>query len=73
MSKNLDHLPLVCASRDPLTNNPIWLKRGETGYCLAPETLAPEMWNMVNEITVEQVDKMMQGSMFGWDIPAVAK
>ncbi len=62
-------LPIACAARNPTDNKPIIIKRGERGYHPAAEDLNVQMFNRRLNVTASQVEAMMIGSMFGFDVP----
>ena len=64
-----DRLPRACASRSLVDGTPIMLKRGVSGYfSLHPDTDV-DRFNKEHGITMEQVNAMVAGSMFGWGSP----
>jgi hypothetical protein len=69
---NLDlisKLPVRCAAHHPTENGPIMIRRGETGYYPAPWWLNVDAYNSARGITGAQVEAMLIGSCFGWDVP----
>ena len=67
-SKN--RLPDICAARMQSTGEPIFIKRGETGYWpAADKELDVDEWNGVQGISRAQVEAMLFGSLFGFDKP----
>lgn len=67
--KNLAKLPARCYARHPSTNDPILITAGERGYHWAPPTLDVDAANTRHGITPAQVEAMLVGSMFGWEVP----
>ena len=73
---NLDKLPEVCYANLPGSEEVIMIERGKKGYSPQREDVAP--WDprnvdFANEklgVTKAQKEAMLNGSMFGWDIPA---
>lgn len=76
--KLADGLPEMCFSTLPSTGQLICIKRGEKGYYPSDwETGDPEknrriadLSNQKRGITRIQEEAMLNGSMFGWDVPA---
>lgn len=76
--KLADGLPEMCFSTLPSTGQLICIKRGEKGYYPSDwETGDPEknrriadLNNQKRGITRIQEEAMLNGSMFGWDVPA---
>ena len=76
--KLADGLPEMCFSTLPSTGQLICIKRGEKGYYPSDwETGDPEenrriadFSNQKRGITRIQEEAMLNGSMFGWDVPA---
>lgn len=69
---NLHKLPKFCVARLKRSHNPsddslILIKRGESGYW--PAGGFTEDYNERRGITKDQVEAMLIGSMFGWDVP----
>ncbi len=69
MSTMSTKLPVACAARNPTNNKPIIIKRGERGYFPAAEDLNIQMFNRRLNVTAAQVEAMLVGSMFGFDVP----
>ena len=63
-----DKLPLACATRHPVTNEPILLKAGEKGYWPAPG-IDPDAYNKAMRVTSAQLRAMEVGAIFGFDVP----
>ena len=63
-------MPPICASREPSTNKPIIIKRGERGYydCLLP-SFDVDGFNKRHDVTADAAECMLVGSMFGWHVP----
>ena len=61
-----DRLPVLCGARDPSNNRPVAIWRGEMGYFLWTESKSPEEWNNEHNISPEQLEAMMAGSVLGW-------
>ena len=66
-----DRLPLLCGARDPSSNRPVAIWRGEVGYFLWTLCMAPEDWNKTHQISAAQVRAMIEGSVFGWPVGKV--
>jgi len=67
---NLEKLPESCATKLLTDEQPIIIKKGESGYYPAPSELDVESYNLSRNITKGQVKAMESGSMFGWHVPA---
>ncbi len=67
--ENLKKLPPICAAKMPGTGEPILIKRGEMGYYGRPSTFDVDGYNQRHGVTRYQVDAMLAGSMFGWEVP----
>lgn len=64
-----DRLPRACASRNPVNDAPVLLKRGVLGYHeLHPDTDV-DQFNREHGVTNQQRLAMEAGSMFGWSVP----
>jgi len=63
-------LPVRCYARHPTTGATVLIIRGQLGYWPDAGTATPDQLNagLPNPPTPEQVDAMLAGSMFGWDI-----
>jgi hypothetical protein len=61
-----DSLPVLCGARDPSNNRPVAILRGEMGYFLWTEGKTPEEWNNDHNISPDQVEAMIAGSVLGW-------
>jgi len=59
-------LPILCGARDPSNNQPIAIWRGEKGYFLWTESKSPEECNKDHQISTNQVEAMLEGSVMGW-------
>jgi hypothetical protein len=66
----LAKLPVECAARDLSTGEPILIRRGVAGFWPMFPSFDPEAFNTRHGISPAQVQAMMCGSMFGWDVPA---
>jgi hypothetical protein len=67
---NKDKLPLMCMAHIPGTNKTIAIYYGERGYYEVPfSTSYADEWNEKHGVTKGQVEAMLTGSMFGWDVP----
>lgn len=64
----LADLPQFAAARLPTDGSPILLKRGERGYWIV-EGMDPDAFNKQRGISHAQVEAMVAGSMFGFDVP----
>jgi len=64
-------LPEQCAVVLPGHGGAIALvKRGERGYFSTNWTAEDmERYNNANNVTQKQINAMLMGSMFGWDVP----
>lgn len=67
----LAKLPARCFAQLPSTGETIVIVRGESGYRPIDSVCPPEMLNaaLPEPPTPEQVQAMLIGSMFGWDVP----
>lgn len=68
--------PRICIARHPSTGQAIHLKEGESGFWpiygdLPDEEI--EAFNSRHGNSPAQVEAMLAGSMFGWDVPAARK
>ena len=68
--KNLAKLPMRCAAREPSTGAPIMIMAGHAGYYPLPPTLDVDALNTRWGASPAQVEAMLAGSMFGWEVPA---
>lgn len=66
---NRTKLPLFAATRLPSDESPIIVKFGEIGYWPL-EGCTVEQFNEIHGVSLAQAAAMLNGSMFGWDIPA---
>lgn len=62
-------LPEMCAAILPSTHEAIVVKRGHAGHWPLPEGMTIERINAVFGATPQQIEAMLVGSMFGWDVP----
>lgn len=67
---NIAKLPDQCAAYLVGYGTPIIIKAGEIGYYPAPPKLDVKEYNEKRGIAPNVVNAMMNGSMFGWEIPA---
>jgi len=67
-------LPPRCFTRHPFTGETIAIVRGETGYHPVVTILTPEQLNtaLPEPPTAEHIQAMINGSMFGWQVPAAS-
>jgi hypothetical protein len=65
-------LPEKCATFN-MDGKPIMIERGESGYMLMTKDFDPDAFNKALDITEEEVNLMIVGSMFGWDVIAITK
>ena len=65
----LKKLPPMCAAKMPGTGEPIIIKRGVKGYWKANPKLDVDGYNKSQGVTRYQVEAMLAGSMFGWEVP----
>jgi len=65
----LKKLPPMCAAKMPGTGEPILIKRGEMGYYGRNPNFDVDAYNKERGITRYQVEAMLVGSMFGWEVP----
>lgn len=68
--ENIAKLPDQCAAFLLEDGRPIMIKVGEIGYYPAPPSLDVKAYNEARGITPRQVNAMMHGSYFGWEVPA---
>ncbi len=62
-------LPELCGARNPTDGELVILKRGELGYFAAPEGFDIIKFNRNLKVTAPQIEAMLIGSMFGFDVP----
>jgi len=67
-SDNFDRLPRVCLAVLP-DGKKAAIKRGHKGYYEVHPAIDIDRFNNERGITEHQVDAMITGSMFGWDVP----
>jgi hypothetical protein len=65
----LNDLPPMCASREPSSGKPTYLRRGHKGYWPAPSGLDVEAYNAELGVSEAQAEAMLTGSVFGFDCP----
>ena len=65
-------LPACCFARSPLTGETVGIIRGGNGYRPVVSHDTPEALNatLPNPPTPAQVQAMLAGAVFGWDVPA---
>jgi len=68
-SDAFDRLPRVCLARQPGSDDPIRIHRGAKGYYQTYPQTDVDRFNADRGITAVQVECMLTGSMFGWDVP----
>lgn len=78
-TKNMNALPELCYAIDPVTDRAVILQRGTSGYYPVDHDKFPFakrdpaafvlQQNTAMQITDEQREAMIFGSMFGWDTP----
>ncbi|MDJ0277680.1 hypothetical protein QLH51_12820 [Sphingomonas sp. 2R-10] len=61
-------LPEMCATVLPSTHEPIIIKRGQAGHWPLPDGMTIERINAVFKASPAQIEAMLVGSMFGWDV-----
>lgn len=66
---NCAKLPEICAIIHPTNQNPVILKRGETGYYPMPDGMTLEQINQLYEVREHQLEAMRVGSLFGFHVP----
>lgn len=69
VAANLYKLPLMCASVNLSSGEPIIIRRGVQGYYPAPKGLDVAGFNSRHAVTEAQKLAMECGSMAGWDVP----
>jgi len=64
-------LPRLCYARQPETGTTVLIVCGEAGYHLVTTPLTPEQLNTALAVppTRQQVQAMLVGSLFGWQVP----
>ena len=64
-------LPPVCHATHPETGGVVLIRRGEPGYRPVNTDRSAEALNALLDPvpTLAQVEAMLIGSMFGWDVP----
>lgn len=68
MTNHTTGLPDMCAAAHPTDQAPILIRRGERGFYPAPG-IDVGGYNARHGITDKQVECMLIGSMFGWEVP----
>jgi len=69
---NLDKLPIYCYAVHPENGSAIKITRGVPGYNVVRMPGSEvEKANEKEGVTRRQVNAMVIGSMFGWDVPGV--
>ena len=62
-------LPIACATRHPVTNEPILLRAGTKGYFPAPtKDFDPDAYNKAMHVTNAELKAMEIGAIFGFDV-----
>lgn len=70
LEKNLSKLPDHCAAMHPTENFPILIKKGESGYYpLSGNEENVDQYNKDRDVTPQQVEAMLAGSVFGFQVP----
>jgi len=69
VSETLAKLPRYCMARHHTSGETILIERGVSGYYNAPGR-DPDRYNEQVGATPAQVEAMLFGSAFGWEIPA---
>ncbi len=64
-----DRLPRVCAAFEFTYQKPILLHRGHAGYTELSKDFDVDKFNSQRRISSWQVEAMLAGSMFGWEVP----
>ena len=64
----LADLPEIAAAVSPV-GEPVLVKRGVKGYWPMPEGMTVALLNEAHEITAVQAQAMLNGSLFGFDVP----
>lgn len=67
--ENLKKLPEKCAANMPGTGEPILIKRGVKGYWPLKPGFDVEGYNQRHGVNRYQVEAMLAGSCFGWEVP----
>lgn len=67
--ENIAKLPDMCAAYKLEDGSPIFLHVGMMGYHPAPPGLDVPAFNERHGVTRAQVNAMMIGSCFGWEVP----
>lgn len=64
-------LPPLCHAEHPETGGIILIRRGEPGYRPVATDMSADVLNAVLDPvpTSLQIEAMLVGSMFGWDVP----
>jgi len=72
MSKYADKLPTFCFAIHPVNKQVIGIYRNESGYVETDDMIVydAKLSNEMRGVTCAQVNAMVAGSMFSWDIPA---
>jgi hypothetical protein len=65
----LADLPQFAAARLPSDDTPVLIMRGERGYWPWPPGIDPDAFNKQRGISAAQVEAMVCGSMFGFEVP----
>lgn len=66
---NLSQLPEMCAAFNPSDKSCIFVKAGERGFYPALNKIDARYFNETRGITPSQVNAMLTGSMFGFEVP----
>lgn len=62
-------LPASCYARHPSDESPIYIMFGMRGYYPIEREIDVDAENERFGVTPAQVEAMLVGSMFGWDVP----
>lgn len=69
VSDRWDRLPRVCAAHEFTRGQNILITRGEAGYTTLSDDFDIDRFNSQRKISAEQIAAMLNGSMFGWEVP----
>lgn len=75
IESNLEQLPFECYALMPTDNTPVLIRKGEPGYYPISPRITKELameFNQRSGVTPAQVEAMLAGSMFGWNVPAAS-
>ena len=69
MTVTFSNLPDSCATRNLADDLPIMIMQGQSGYVPLPSDFDIDGYNTRRNVTPAQIEAMIIGSMFGWQVP----